>query len=198
MKTGWAVAFAVVLTFIGAGLVFLIASQPKGEPVKLAPPPTPAPLLIHVTGAVANPGVYALPEGARIQDALAAAGGVLSDANVELINQAAFLEDGQQIWVPWNQGDPDSGERGGSIPGQPEQKPPEASPDPVEPLNINFATQSELESLPGIGPVIALRIIEYRQEYGPFEKIDEIKAVEGIGEAKFDQIKDYITISLTP
>jgi len=109
VKTGWAVAFAVTLAFLGAGLLFLITTQPKGEPVKLAPPPTPAPLLIHVTGAVASPGVYALPDGARVQDALAAAGGPLPEADVGLVNLAAFLEDGQQIWVPWKQGDSDPG-----------------------------------------------------------------------------------------
>ena len=198
MKTGWAVAFAVTLAFLGAGLLFLITSQPKGEPVKLAPLPTPAPLLIHVTGAVASPGVYALPDGARVQDALAAAGGPLPEADVGLVNLAAFLEDGQQIWVPWKQGDSDPGGRGESIPNQPEEKPSESTPDPVRPLNINIATQSELESLPGIGPVFALRIIEHRLEFGPFEKIEEIKAVDGIGEKIFDRIKDYITVGQTP
>jgi len=198
VKTGWAVAFAVALTFLGAGILFLITTQPKGEPVKLAPPPTPPPLLIHITGAIANPGVYALADGARVQDALAAAGGLLPEAEGGLINLAAFLEDGQQISVPWKQFDSDAGQRGGSIPYQSEKKPSESTPDPIRPLNINIATQSELESLPGIGSVIALRIIEYRLEFGPFEKIEEIKAVDGIGEKIFDRIKDYITVGQTP
>ena len=156
VKTGWAVAFAVTLAFLGAGLLFLITTQPKGEPVKLAPPPTPAPLLIHVSGAVASPGVYPLPNGARLKDALAAAGGLLPDADAGLINLAAFLEDGQQVWVPWKQDVSDSDQRRGGIPIQPEEKPSESPPFPVRLLDINIATQSELESLPGIGPKIAL------------------------------------------
>lgn len=198
MKTGWVVALAVALTFLGAGFLFFITTQPKGEPVKLAPPPTPAPLLIHVTGAVANPGVYALPDGARVQDALTAAGGLSPEADVGLINLAAFLEDGQQVWAPWKHVGSDPGQRGESIPNQTEEEPSESTPPPVKPLNINIASQSELESLPGIGSVIARRIIEYRLEFGPFEKIEEIQAVEGIGEAKFDQIKDSITVGQTP
>ena len=198
MKTGWAVALAVALTFLGAGFLLLITTQPKGEPVRLAPPPTSAPILIHVTGAVANPGVYALPDGRRVQDALTAAGGLLPEADAGLINLAAFLEDGQQIWVPWNQGDADPEQRGGSIPSQPEKEPSEPTPATVRLLNINIATQSELESLPGIGSEIARRIIEYRLEFGPFKKIEEIKAVDGIGEVRFDQIKEYITVGQTP
>ncbi len=198
MKTWWAVAFAVVLTFLGIGLVFLITRQPKGEPIKLAPPPTLAPLLVHVTGAIASPGMYALPAGARTQDALVAAGGLLPDADAGLINLAAFLEDGQQVWVPWKQAVPEPTERGESIPNLPEGQPSLATPDPARPININLATQTELESLPGIGPVIAQHIIEYRQQFGPFENIEEIQAVNGIGDAKFDQIKDYITVGQSP
>lgn len=198
MKSWWAVAFAVALTFLGMGLVLLITRQPKGESVKLAPPPTIAPILVHVTGAVASPGIYALPVGARTQDALVAAGGLLPEADSGFINLAAFLEDGQQIWVPWKQALPDPAERKETIPDLPEEQPSTATPGVVRPVNINIATQTELESLPGIGPAIAQKIIEYRQQFGPFEKIDEIKAVNGIGEAKFDQIKDYITVGQSP
>lgn len=198
MKTGWAVGLAVAFTFLGAGLLLLITRQPKGEPIKLAPPPSPAPLLVHVNGAVDNPGVYALPVGGRVQDALAAAGGLLPDADAGAINLAAFLEDGQQIWVPTGLDEPDLGQKRGTVPEMPDEDPPESTPDLRYPININTATQSELESLPGIGSVIAQRIIEYRLEFGPFKKIEEIKAVNGIGDAKFDQVKDYITISQTP
>jgi competence protein ComEA len=154
--------------------------------------------LVHVNGAVNNPGVYALPVGGRVQDALAAAGGLLPEADAGAINLAAFLEDGQQIWVPTGLDEPDLGQKGGTVPEMPDEDPPESTSDPRYPININTATQSELESLPGIGSVIAQRIIEYRLEFGPFKKIEEIKAVNGIGDAKFDQVKDYITISQTP
>jgi competence protein ComEA len=200
VKTWWAVAFAVALTFLGVGLLFMLTRQPKGEPVKLAPAPSAAPILIHVTGAVADPGVYALPIGARTQDALVLAGGPLPEAEVGLINLAALLEDGQQIWVPWKQADPDPAQKGGSIQDQSGDEPTETetTPTPAWPININLATQSELESLPGIGPVIAQRIIQYRQESGPFEKVEEIQAVRGIGEAIFGQIKAYITVGQPP
>lgn len=198
MKTWWVAAFAVALTLLGVGVLFLITRQPRGEPVKLAPAPTPAPLLIHVTGAVASPGMYALPSGARTQDALIAAGGLLPEADPGMVNLAAFLEDGQQVWVPRKQIDPDPVQRGQIIPDQPGEGSADTPPSPAWPININIATQSELENLPGIGPVIAQRIIEYRLEFGPFEKIEEIQEVTGIGETKFDQIKEYITVSQPP
>jgi competence protein ComEA len=129
---------------------------------------------------------------------LVLAGGLLPEAEAGLINLAAVLEDGQQIWVPAKQAIPDPAQRGGIIPDQSAEEVAEATPTPVWPLNINIATQNELESLPGIGPVIAQRIILYRQEVGPFEKIDDIQAVKGIGDAIFAQIRDYITVGQPP
>jgi competence protein ComEA len=154
--------------------------------------------MIHVTGAVVSPGMYALPAGVRMQDALVAAGGLLPEADTALINLAAFLDDGQQIWVPWKQEAPDAAKRVETIPDLSEKQSPSATPVLGGPININLATQTELESLPGIGPAIAQRIIEYRQQFGPFQKIEEIKAVNGIGDAKFDQIKEYITVGQPP
>jgi competence protein ComEA len=127
---------------------------------------------------------------------LIAAGGLLPEADPGMVNLAAFLEDGQQVWVPWKQIDPD--QRGGIILDQSEVGPADTTPSPAWPININIAIQSELESLPGIGPKNAQRIIEYRQEFGPFEKIEEIQDVTGIGEAIFDQIKSYITVGQPP
>lgn len=194
MNRWWGTAFAVLCGLLAAGLILLIARQPLGKPLELLPPPTPAPLVVHVTGAVLSPGVYALPPGTRVRDALAEAGGPLPEADLDLINLAALLQDGQQVWVPLKAATPAPGTDPDTLPDPTITGNPATAPGPVLPLNINQATQADLETLPGIGPKIAARILVYRQTNGPFQNIEEIQAVKGIGPAIFEEIKDLITV----
>ncbi len=199
MKIWWAVAFGIVCGLLAAGLLILVSGQPRGVTVQLLPPPTASPLFVHVTGAVIQPGVYPLPRTSRVQDALQAAGGYLPEADLAVLNLAAVVQDGERIWVPWkpNSTTPPPQQAESSQRGQTFNLP--ASPPTQSGLiNINSATQSELETLPGIGPVTAQKIIAYRQEHGPFTKIEELLEVSGIGVATLDKFKDYITIGGSP
>ncbi len=182
-------AIAFVLGMAAAWAITLTASQPRGDPIRLQPPPTPPPLAIHVACAVATPGVYYLPLGSRVRDAVTAAGGALNEANLNALNLAAPVEDGQQICVPFRQPTPlvttnNNLPRGAK-----------ATPTPVvgAQVNINIADAAQLEALPGIGPTLAQRIIEYRQEHGPFATVEDLLRVPGIGPAKLNQLRPWIT-----
>ncbi len=170
---------------LAGGLIWLISGPPRGSPVELRPALTSAPLVIHVTGAVAEPGVYELPPGARVKDAITAAGGLLPEAETEALNLAAPLADGQQIAVP--------DAAAGAATEDSAENPPSQQPTGAL-VDINTATPAELEALPGIGPTIAQRIVDYREENGPFEKAADILNVSGIGPATFAQFKDLITV----
>jgi len=188
VKKVWWAALCVSLGLLGTGLIWLASSPPRGNSIQLIPPPTAAPLQVHVTGEVKQPGVYELPIDSRVYDAVQAAGGFSPDANTEAINLAAPIEDGQQVGVPskianqeadLNQGE-DEGLR---------------SPPPINALiNINTASQEILETLPEIGPVTAKSIITYRQNEGAFTQIEEIQKVPRIGPMTYEEIKDYITV----
>ena len=159
-----------------------------------SPTPTPGMVRIYVTGAVVNSDVYILPQGSIIKDVVVAAGGFTPEADLERINQALELKDQQHIHVPRLneenppppvQDAPDSGSTvGGSGPASAVG----------EYININTATLDQLDTLPGIGPAIGQRIIDYREKIGGFKRIEEITQVSGIGEATFAKIKDSITV----
>lgn len=187
MKNLWGIAFGVVCGLLGAGLLLLIVGKPRGEAVQLKPPPSPAPMVIHVAGAVNNPGVHTLPQGSRVKDAVDQAGGLAEDADSSLINLAMQVKDGMQIWVPFVPEIPSSNNE----PEITNQIPVQNHPENL--ININIASQDELETLSGIGPVIAGAIIRFRQEHGAFERIDDIQAVSGIGPVVFEKIKPFIT-----
>lgn len=156
---------------------------------------TAAPLQVYVNGAVANPDVYVLPPGSRIKQAILAAGGFTTTADRVPINLAQPLSDGMYIYVPVL----------GETPAAPVVN--EASAAPASRgavinigsgsgrVNINTATQEELEALPGIGPAIAQKIVDFRQANGPFAQIESILEVSGIGDGKFEQIRDLISTS---
>ena len=188
MKNLWGIAFGVVCGFLGVGLLLLATGKPRGESIQLSPPPTPAPMIVHVTGAVNQPGVYSLPAGSRVGEAIETAGGLARDADPSIINLAMLLEDGMQIWIPYQlieSVDLETPVMEISLPTQSQL---------AGKININTATQIELESLSGIGPVIAKAIIQYRLDNGPFTEIEEIQEVSGIGPATFEKIKPYITV----
>jgi competence protein ComEA len=180
MKTGWGVALGVICGFLVAGLLLLVSSQPRGDPVKLLPAPSPLPFMVYVSGAVGQPGVYSLPPNSRIKDAIEVAGGLLTEADSSGINLAAPLKDGQRISIP---------ALGSTL------APDKASAVTLSHLvNINTATLAELDNLPNIGPVLAQAIITFREENGPFKAIEEIQKVPGIGSSIFETIKDLITV----
>ena len=167
-----------------AALVWVTARNPSGEAVTLRPVPTEKPIVVQISGAVPRPGVYALPEGARVQDVISAAGGFLAEADKEFINLAQLLEDGERIDIPYIEG------FSAVIP-TPEVNPITVSSDLI---NINTAASFELEALPGIGPTLAGRIVAYRDANGPFQSIEDIKDVSGIGDVLFERFKDMITV----
>jgi competence protein ComEA len=167
-----------------AALVWVVARNPTGTAVTLRPVPTDTPIIVHITGAVPRPGVYALPEGARVQDAISAAGGFLAEAEKSGINLARALEDGEQLDIPYVEGFTPV-----------IATPPEEVFVPSSDLiDINTAATFELESLPGIGPTTAQKIVEYRETNGPFVSIEDIVNVPGIGPTTYDRIKDLITV----
>lgn len=172
----------LLMGLISTGLLLLVISEPRGNPVKLLPPPTPHPLRIHVAGAVQNPGVYLLPPNAITGDAIEAAGGALENARISFINLAAPLEDGQQVYLP-------PAEESAAI-----QNPPLIKTTASEPTNINTASAAELELLPGIGPSLAQKIIEYRHANGPFTKLEGLLQVSGIGPAKLETLLPLICL----
>jgi competence protein ComEA len=172
-------------------------STPLSTQAVAAAPPTPQMLAVYVSGAVINPGVYMLPEGSRIADAIQAAGGPQPEANMELINLAARVRDEQHISVlrmgetPVAQAPP--AQSPSTSPAQSNRQP-TPQPKPPGKLNLNTATAAQLEELPGIGEVLAARIIDYRTANGPFKTVEEIMSVPGIKEAVYEQIRDLVTV----
>lgn len=183
----------VMAGFALAGLLFFIARAPAGEPIVLQPAPTKSPIAVHVIGAVPRPGLYEFAEGARVQDAIDAAGGLLSSGDTTSINLAALLEDGQQLNIPYKAGEEPAPFQTNEpfLPGATATEEPSENSDLI---NINTASVEELDSLPGIGPTIAQRIVDYRDENGPFQSIEDILNVSGVGPSTYDQIKDLITV----
>lgn len=151
---------------------------------------TTAEIIVHIDGEVVKPGIVSLPTEARITDAISAAGGLTELADTSKINLAYSLQDGQKVYIPsindtqvetYIQND-----AGDNVIVQ------DSSSSSL--ININSATQSELDSLPGIGPSTASKIIDYRNKNGDFKNIEDLMNVSGIGEAKFNNIRDYICI----
>ncbi len=181
-----------------AALILLIGRQSPGMPVTLRPPPTEPLWVVQVEGAVVHPGVYTLPQGSRLQDALKAAGGVLAEADLRSLNLARLLVDGERIDVPYKPGFAPLVEMTPTPKNAPTtpEGPSGATQIPTTraKIDINTATLEELQTLPGIGPVLAQRIIEYRETYGPFVDIEELLNVQGIGESLLDRIRDLITV----
>jgi competence protein ComEA len=178
--------FAVVL----AGTVYVMR---RPEPAAIAittatPRPTPSAVLVvvDIRGAVIKPGVYSLSAGSRLQEALTLAGGTVADADLRGLNLARKLVDGEQIYVPVQ------GEGTGAFPTVSASRVPAAVPQGK--ININAATVEQLDTLPGIGPALAQRIVEYRTVNGPFTTLEDLKKVRGIGDVIFAQMQDLISL----
>jgi competence protein ComEA len=139
---------------------------------------SPVRLVVHVVGAVRHAGLYRLPEGARVADAIRRAGGPTPRAEVALVNLAAPLADGQQVVVPARVA---PGVAGGAVPGV------------VAKVSLASATVDDLDALPGIGPVTAEKIVGWRQSHGSFRSVDDLDAIPGIGPARIEQLRDLVT-----
>jgi competence protein ComEA len=191
-------AIAVVaLVAIAAGVALWRAGRPDSAPaagaVAAAEPVVPtsatsvASVTVHVVGAVLAPGVVRLAAGARVLDAVDAAGGASDDADVQRLNLAALVADGQRIAVPRL--------------GEPDPPPPIGGAEnagtgaAAGPLDLNTATPAQLEALPGIGPALAQAIVGERERSGGFRKVDDLQRVRGIGEARLAQLRELVTVS---
>lgn len=202
-----ALAVGVVAAVVGGGFVVL-RRQPAPAPelsiptVSVPPatatvaPTTRGRVVAHAAGAVSSPGVYELEPGARIEDLIAAAGGATADADLDRLNLAAAVADGERVWVPRAgeeapptvlSGDPASNGSAADSSG-----PGSTGPAPL--VNINTASADELDELPGVGPTTAQAIIDHRRSNGPFTSVDELIDVRGIGDAKLAQLRDLVTI----
>jgi competence protein ComEA len=179
------VAGLVLLAVLALGGRLLLRSDRPSvpEPIRVAAsaPASGAPasrLFVHVVGAVRRPGLYRLDEGSRVADALARAGGTTRRAQLELVNLAAPLADGQQVVVP-RRGSAVSPVAGGGTA-------------PTGPVQLSTATLEQLDALPGIGPVTAQKILDYRQQHGSFGSVDELDAISGIGPARLEQLRGLV------
>lgn len=162
------------------------APEPVLAPLEpVAARPARAELVVHVVGAVRRPGLYRLRDGARIADAVRRAGGARRGADLAAVNLAAPLVDGVQILVPERvrSGGP-PGAAGGTGSGM------ESVSGPV---SLSSATIEELDALPGIGPITAEKIVDYRTEHGPFSSVDDLDAVPGIGPTRVEQLRELVT-----
>ena len=163
------------------------AASASDTSVTTGPGTKPA-ALVHVAGAVATPGLYHLPADARVADAITAAGGPAPAAEVDRLNLAAKVADGQRIAVP-RRGEPETApvETGGAGPSG-------SGGEPAGPVDLNSATAAQLETLPGVGPATAARIIDQRTRQGGFKAVRDLLRVPGIGERRFAELKDRVRV----
>ena len=174
------VLLLLLLRHLGGGGSATPAVTPLQAPVR--PKAAPAQLLVvDVAGAVRHPGLYRLRSGSRIDDAIASAGGATAKAQLDTVNLAAPVADGEQVVVP-----------GRGVAGVAAASAPAAGSSPTAPLDLNSATLEQLENLPGIGPVTAQKILDYRQQHGAFHSVAELQGVPGIGPAHMAQLKGLV------
>jgi competence protein ComEA len=140
-------------------------------------------LFVHVVGAVRRPGLYRLADGARIADALRRAGGATKRADLSLVNLAAPVSDGTQVVVP-RRAPPAAG--GSAAPADPGAAP------AAGPIHLNTATVEQLDVLPGVGPITAQKIVDYREQHGAFSSVDDLDAIPGIGPARLEQLRELV------
>ena len=188
---GYVLLSLAYIVFFGG---LMLWRQPAPAPIRIVEPtPKPTPTLrqvvVHVSGAVSRPGVYTLPEGSRLIDALEAAGGLRGDAAGESLNLAVPLADGQRVHVPAFGQEPSTTSALDAAPAS--SAGPAAASGPVD---LNTATAGELESLPGIGPALAERIVEDRIANGPYATVDDLMRVRGIGAATLDKIRPHVVV----
>jgi len=199
-----AVALLALAALLGTGIVWAratprLAGSPAGQgavapadqTLPRAAPDTPSTtgpgdrVAVHVAGRVRRPGLVRLPAGSRVHDAIRAAGGVTAGADLDAVNLARRLTDGEQVRIP-GPGDP--------APPLPPDAAPTPGGTPSAPLDLNTATLEQLDALPGVGEVTADHILAYRSAH-PFTTVDQLLEVPGIGQRRFDQLKDLVTVA---
>jgi competence protein ComEA len=183
-------ALAVVAALaVAVAAVLAWQARPRPEPVAVLASPTsgPAPavsasgfVVVAVAGRVRNPGLVRLPVGARVADALDAAGGALPGTDLSFLNLARKLVDGELIVI--------------GVTPPPGAVDAQAGGASVGKMNLNTATAAQLETLPGVGPVLAQHIVDYRTRHGGFRSIAELRQVDGVGEARYAQLKDLVEV----
>jgi len=176
----------VLFGLLSAGLILLVSKPRPGRAILLRPPPTPNPLVVNIDGGVQIPGVYSLPTHSRVNDAVESAGGFTENASPGSVNLAAIVEDGDHIYIPVMDALQDKHNKG-------EVLTLSETGEIISLVNINQASLEALIDLPGIGPVTAKKIIQFREEQA-FTRIEDIQKVPGIGPATFDEIKPYLTV----
>lgn len=201
MKQWHQITLGVLIGLLASGLILLISRPQQGQPVLLSPAPTPTqtappkptatppPIIVQIGGEVQNPGIYSIDEQARFGDLIDLAGGLTDLADVRRVNHAATLRDGDYFYIPALD----------EIIPNTARNAPQNSTEQIKginfPLDLNQASQDELESLPGIGPTKAADIVAYREQFGPFSSIDQLMEVPGIGEGIVDSLRDYLVIA---
>ncbi|MBA2365328.1 MAG: helix-hairpin-helix domain-containing protein [Actinobacteria bacterium] len=213
VQTGWRErleAFAgrrrdswVLIAVMAGAVVLGLVLWARGAPATVAPParssapqeqdsfapaavPSPEPvLLVHVAGAVRRPGLYEMPAGARIADAVQAARGPTGRSDLDALNLAEPLQDGLKIDVP---------RRGEAVAAAPAPQSGASAAAPAAPVNLNVADQAALETIPEIGPVTAAAILEYRSQVGSFSSVEELLEVSGVGPATLEAMRPYVTV----
>lgn len=169
---------------------------PTNEPNTPTEPLPPTALAVHVAGAVKQPGVYHLPPNSRVEDAIRQAGGATANADLDGLNLAETLTDGQKIYVPRKGEAPPptlaSHAPHSTMPTTPRSS--KSNPAVRFPIDLNTATAEQLEAIPGIGPVLAQRIVDYRQANGRFQSVDELLEVQGIGQKRLETMRPYVIV----
>jgi competence protein ComEA len=176
----------VLLILAGRLLLRPGASASVRVPPPVVPTTTAAAakqIVVDVVGAVRQPGLYRLSEGSRVADAVARAGGATARAQMDLVNLAAPIADGEQIVVPRRGAAAVGGGAGGAG---------GSAAVPAGPVHLNTATLEQLDALPGVGPVTGQKILDYRQEHGAFGSVDELDAIPGIGPARLEQLRELV------
>jgi competence protein ComEA len=186
----------------------LLSAAPAQGDQSLTAQPSPSHLVVYVCGKVRHPGVYTMPPGTRIGDGIQRAGGAMADADLEQLNLATPLADGMKVDVPPKGRHPafdaafsysDAGAGNGPDAGAARRTRHHGGRSshklqPGQTLDVNTASAQELTELPGVGPSLAARIVEYRTENGPFQSVDDLQNVSGIGPSKFDKMLPYIRL----
>ncbi|GAA1543375.1 hypothetical protein GCM10009678_27500 [Actinomadura kijaniata] len=199
------VIVGVIAVLAAGGYLWLARPTPEPVPAPATAFPTPAAALpsaatpssraaeivVHVFGKVRTPGIVTLPAGSRVSDAIGAAGGARPGAGTGALNLARKVQDGEQIAVGVPPPDPRAA---GSAPAAPAEGGPGTTPSNGGPLDLNTATAAQLDALPGVGPVLAQRIVDYRTQNGGFRSVDQLQEVTGIGAKRFTELKAMVRV----